>query len=390
MKSRLVRMKTTRACLVLAGVIGLFGMGAAADPPANTEIAVYFGTYTGPKSKGIYLSRLDLASGKLSAPVLAGEIEQPSFLALHPNGRFLYAVNETGGGRPATGQVTAFAIGAGGKLSILNQQPSRGSGPCHLVVDRAGKNVLLANYGGGSVAAFPVAQDGRLGDSTGFAQHAGSSVNQQRQKEPHAHSINLDPANRFAVAADLGLDKVLVYRFDGAKGTLSPNVPPSASVKPGSGPRHFAFHPGGRSAYVINELASTVTAFQYDAGKGELKELQTVSTLPKDFTGPSYTAEVQVHPSGKFLYGSNRGHDSLAVFGIEASGMLRYVENTATGGSTPRNFGISPDGKYLLAANQKSDNVVVFRIDPKSGRLTSTGSTVEVPSPVCVKFLPDK
>jgi len=384
-----ILMKRTTACLMFAGFIALFGMGATAAPE-NNDIAVYFGTYTGPKSKGIYLSRLDLSSGKLSTPTLAGETEQPSFLALHPNRRFLYAVNETGGGRRGTGQVTAFAVGADGKLTLLNQQPSRGSAPCHLVVDRAGNNLLLANYGGGSVASFPVGPDGRLGESTGFVQHSGSGVNPQRQKEPHAHSINLDAANRFAVAADLGLDKVLVYRFDAAKGTLSPNEPPSASVKAGSGPRHFAFHPGGRSGYVINELASTVTAFQYDAGKGALTEVQTLSTLPKDFTGTSHTAEVQVHPSGKFLYGSNRGHDSIAVFAIEANGTLRYVENTPTGGSTPRNFGISPDGKYLLAANQKSDNVVVFRIDPKSGRLTSTGNTLEVPSPVCVKFLPGK
>ncbi|MSO23221.1 MAG: lactonase family protein, partial [Acidobacteria bacterium] len=354
---------------MFASLIAPFGMGATA-PPENKDIAVYFGTYTGPKSKGIYLSRLDLVSGKLSAPTLAGEIEQPSFLALHPNRRFLYAVNETGSGQRGTGQVTAFAVGADGKLTLLNHQPSRGSGPCHLVVDRAGKNLLLANYGGGSVAVFPVASDGRLGESAAFVQHSGSSANAQRQKEPHAHSINLDAANRFAVAADLGLDKVLVYRFDAAKGTLAPNEPPSTSVKAGSGPRHFTFHPGGRNAYVINELASSVTAFQYDAEKGVLKEIQTLSTLPKDYTGTSYTAEVQVHPSGKFLYGSNRGHDSIVVFAIEANGMLRYIENTATGGKTPRNFGISPDGRYLLAANQDSANVVVFRIDPQSGRLT--------------------
>ena len=385
-----VSMKRISACLILSGFIALFGTGATAGPPESNDIAVYFGTYTGPKSKGIYLSRLDLASGKLSAPTLAGETEQPSFLALHPNRRFLYAVNETGSGRRGMGKVTAFAVGADGKLTLLNQQPSRGTEPCHLVIDRAGKHLLLANYGSGSVAAFPISPDGRLSESTAFVQHSGSSANPQRQKEPHAHSINLDAANRFAVVADLGLDKVLVYRFDGAKGTLSPNKPPSTSVKAGSGPRHFAFHPNGRNAYVINEIASTVTAFQYDAGQGVLKEVQTLSTLPKDYKGDSSTAEVQVHSSGKFLYGSNRGHDSIVVFAIEANGTLRYIENTATGGKTPRNFGISPDGRYLLAANQDSANVVVFRIDPQSGRLTSTGNTLEVPSPVCVKFLPGK
>ena len=383
-------LKSVESFLILATLTILSASHATAAPPESSGIAVYLGTYTGPKSKGIYLSRLDLTSGKLSAPILAAETEQPSFLALHPNRRFLYAVNETGGGRRGTGQVTAFAIEADGKLKQLNQQPSRGSAPCHLVIDRTGKTLLLANYGGGSVAAFPLAADGLLGASTGFIQHTGSSTNPQRQKEPHAHSINLDAANRFAVAADLGLDKVLVYRFDAAKSTLEPNEPPSASVKAGSGPRHFAFHPKGRNADVINELASTVTAFEYDSAKGVLKELQNLSTLPRDFSGTSYTAEVQVHPSGKFLYGSNRGHDSIAVFAIEANGSLRYIENTLTGGSTPRNFGISPDGKYLLAANQKSDNVVVFRIDSKSGRLTSTGHSLEVPSPVCVKFLASK
>src|SRR5258706_14638824 len=241
-----------RIGLILAAFMALSGTVTNAAPPENSEIAVYFGTYTGPKSKGIYLSRLDLTSGKLSAPIVACEIPPPSFLALHPNRRFLYAVNETGEGRRSTGQVTAFAVGVDGKLTLLNQQPSRGSGPCHLVVDRAGKNLLLANYGGGSVAAFPLGPDGRLGASTGFVQHTGSSVNPQRQKEPHAHSINLDAANRFAVAADLGLDKVLVYRFDAVKGTLTPNEPPSTSVKAGSGPRHFAFHPNGHNAYVIN------------------------------------------------------------------------------------------------------------------------------------------
>jgi len=383
-----VSMKRIVAGLVSVALFTLLGAVASAAPPEDNEIAVYFGTYTGPKSKGIYLSRLDLASGKLSAPILAAETPQPSFLALHPNRRFLYAVNETGEGRRGTGQVTAFAIGADGKLTQLNQQASRGAAPCHLVVDRAGKTVLLANYGGGSVAAFPIGPDGQLGESTAFVQHSGSSTNPQRQKGPHAHSINLDAANRFAVAADLGLDKVLVYRFDAAKGTLSPNEPPSTSVKAGSGPRHFAFHPNGHNAYVINEIASTVTAFEYDAGRGVLKEVQTLSTLPKGYTGDSSTAEVQVHPSGKFLYGSNRGHDSIAVFAIEANGTLRYVENTPTGGRTPRNFGITPDGRYLLAANQQSDNVVVFRIDSRSGRLTSTGNSLEVPSPVCVKFLP--
>jgi 6-phosphogluconolactonase len=277
-----------------------------------------------------------------------------------------------------------------GALTLLNQQSSVGDGPCYLIVDKAGKNVLVANYGGGSVSVLPVGADGKLGEATAAIQHHGSSVNPQRQKEPHAHSINLDAANRFAFVADLGMDKVLIYKFDTTKGTLVANDPLSASVNPGAGPRHFAFHPGGRYAYVINEIQCTVTAFLYDASRGALTELQTISTLPDgEQVKPAYsTAEVQVHPSGKFLYGSNRGHDSIAVFAIDQkTGKLTRVENEPTQGKTPRNFGIDPTGAYLLAANQNSDSIVVFRIDPSTGALTPTGQSVAAPSPVCVKFV---
>lgn len=363
----------------------------AAEPASNArEMLVYFGTYTGAKSKGIYVSRLDLKTGKLTPAELAAETKSPSFLAIHPSRRFLYAVGEVNdfGGKPG-GAVTGFSINPQtGQLTLLNQQTSGGAGPCHLVVDKAGKNVLVANYGGGSVEALPLREDGLLGGPSAFIQHTGSSVNPSRQKEPHAHSINLDAANRFAAAADLGLDKVLIYKFDTAKGTLVPNDPPSASVKPGSGPRHFAFHPSGRYAYVINEIVCSVTAFAYDAGRGILSEIQTISTLPGEVQRGYSTAEVQVHPSGKFLYGSNRGHDTIAVFSIdEKTGKLTRVENEPTQGKTPRNFGIDPTGQFLLAANQNSDTVVVFRIDAKTGALNPTGQTADVPAPVCVKFL---
>jgi 6-phosphogluconolactonase len=246
----------------------------------------------------------------------------------------------------------------------------------------------VANYGGGSVACLPIGEDGRLGDATAFIQHKGSSVNPQRQREPHAHSINLDAANRFAFVADLGLDKVLVYRFDPSAGTLEPNDPPAAVIASGSGPRHFAFHPSGRFAYVINELNSTVTAFAYDAERGTLQTLQTVTTLPEGFDGKSFPAEVQVHPSGKFLYGSNRGHDSIACFAIDAAtGRLTPIGHEPTQGKNPRNFGIDPTGAYLLAANQDGDNVVAFRIDPATGKLSPTGQSIRVPMPVCVKFM---
>ena len=353
---------------------------------------VYFGTYTGAKSKGIYVSRLDSATGALTAPELAAETPSPSFLALRPRADFLYAVNEvnTFGGK-ATGSVSAFAIDrASGTLTALNQESSAGAGPAHLVVDKAGRNVLVANYGGGSVAVLPIGADGKLKPASAFIQHSGSSVDPQRQKEPHAHAVQLDPDNRFAYVADLGLDKLLIYRFDAAKGSLAANEPPFASVKPGAGARHVAIEAGGRFAYVINEMNCTVTAFSRDPKGGGLSELQTISTLPPGETvqrGYS-TAELALHPSGKFLYGSNRGHDSIVVYTVdEKSGRLTYVENQPTQGRTPRGFGIDPSGTYLLAANQQSDSVVVFRIDSKTGRLTATGHTIEVGAPVDVKFV---
>jgi len=368
---------------------------ALASTAAAKEFLVYFGTYTGAKSKGIYVSRLDTATGHLTPPQLAAEIDSPSFLAVPPKGGHLYAANEVGkfDGKP-TGAVSAFEIDpATGRLTLLNQQSSMGAGPCHLVVDKAGRNTLVANYGGGSIASLPIGTDGRLGAATSSIQHTGSGVNPQRQKEPHAHSINLSPDNRFAAAADLGLDKVLVYRFDPERGELIPSNPPFVSVAPGAGPRHFAFYPSGEFAYVINEMTCTVTAFKYDAKRGSLEELQTFTTLPAgESVKPGYsTAEVQVHPSGKFLYGSNRGHDTIAVFAIDPkTGRIRPIQHASTLGKTPRNFGIDPTGKFLLAANQGSDSVVVFRIDAKTGQLTPTGQAIEVGAPVCVKFVPTK
>jgi 6-phosphogluconolactonase len=352
---------------------------------------VYVGTYTGSKSKGIYLFHLDMASGKLTPAGIAAEVASPSFLALHPNGRFLYAVNEVSDFDAAhSGAASAFAIDRStGKLTLLNQRSAKGSGPCHLSVDPSGKNILVANYGGGSVAVLPVQPDGRLGEATAFVQHTGSSVNPQRQNEPHAHSINVDADNHFAFAADLGLDKVLIYRFDPSKGTLAPNDPPAAAVAPGAGPRHFVFHPNGRRAYVVNEIDSTVTAFEYDPKAGALKTLQTLSTLPQGVQGNNSTAEIVVHPSGKFLYASNRGHDSIAVFTIDdGSGRLTVAGHQPTGGKTPRNFNVDPTGTFLLAANQDSDSIAVFRINGDTGALTPTGDTVEAPTPVCIKFLP--
>ncbi len=389
------RFKTSLAAVILL-LLACASVAPAQTPESKRpgkagECLVCIGTYTETKSKGIYAYRLDGASGSLAALGLAGETVSPSFLAIHPNRRFLYAANEAGSGGKS-GKVSAFSIDlAGGKLSLLNQQPSEGSGPCHLVVDSAGKAVLVANYGSGSIAALPIQPDGRLGPASAAIQHKGSSIDPQRQEGPHAHCILTDPANRFALACDLGLDKVLVYRFDAAKGSLAANDPASASVKPGAGPRHLAFHPNGRFVYVINEIQCTMSAFGYNAERGELKALQTISTLPAgEERKASYsTAEVEAHPNGKFLYGSNRGHDTIVVYSIDAqTGKLALVEHQSTRGRTPRNFGIDPTGTWLLAANQDSDTVVVFRIDAKSGRLTPTGNSVPVPAPVCVKFVP--
>jgi 6-phosphogluconolactonase len=354
------------------------------------KLWVYVGTSTGGTSKGIYRFTFDPATGTAGPVALAAETAQPSFLTIHPNRQFLYAVNAVSDFQgQKTGAVSAFAMDRQtGELRFLNQQPSGGTGPCHIVVDAAGKNALVANYGGGSVASLPVGADGRLTPPSSTIQHAGSSVNPQRQEGPHAHSINLDTANRFAFAADLGLDQMLVYRFDAARGMLSPNEPPFAPVTPGAGPRHFAFHPSGRFAYVINELDSTVTAFSYDPAPGVLREIQVITSLPEGFTGENYPAEVLVHPSGQFLYGSNRGHDSIAVFRIDANtGKLTPVGHQPSGGRGPRNFNIDPTGAWMIVGNQSTDNVLFFRIDPSRGTLTPTGQTLEAPSPICFKFV---
>ena len=350
-------------------------------------LQVYFGTYTSGDngSKGIYRSKLDTDTGKLSVPVLAAETKNPSFLEIHPNGKFLYAVSESGG----AGTVSAYSIVTDtGGLKFLNRQPSGGSGPCHVNIDHDGKNVLVANYGSGSASVIPIAADGSLAKPTGFIQHEGSSVNPQRQKGPHAHSINVSPDNRFAFVADLGLDKVMIYKLDVEKGTIAANDPAFAKVKPGAGPRHFAFGADGKYAYVINELDGTVTAFAYEPASGALTEIHTITTLPDDFAGRSSCAEVRVHPGGRFLYGSNRGHNSITVYRIDpAKGTLTFVEHERADIKTPRNFNIDPTGKFCLVANQGGNSVIVFRIDQKTGALEPTGHKISIGKPVCIRFL---
>ncbi|HSI34859.1 MAG: lactonase family protein [Phycisphaerae bacterium] len=365
---------------------------AAPATAADGSVTVYFGTYTKKdKSKGIYTAKLDLAKGTLGDLKVAAEIENPSYLTIASSNKFVYAIGEVSSFQGKKGGViSAFAMQPDGTLKLLNQQSTVGPGPCYVSVDNAGKTALIANYGGGSVAAFPIAADGKLGEASAFIQHAGKVALPKRQGGPHAHSINLDRANRFAFAADLGLDQILVYKLNAETGGLAPNDPPFVKTADGAGPRHFAFTPDGRYAYVINEIDMTVTAFSYDGEKGALTTIGSVSTLPEgEKIVPAFsTAHVDVHPSGKFVYGSNRGHDTIVCFAIDpATGKLTLVGHTPTGGKTPRNFGIDPTGQYLLAANQGTDNVVVFKIDQATGKLTETGSKIEVGAPVCVKFV---
>jgi len=394
--------RLTAAVVLLASAAAICA-AAAGDSPAAPAVAehpkdnlkgdamtIYVGTYTGPKSKGIYMLHMDPATGALTEPEVAAETQNPSFLAVDPKRRFLYAVNETDrfAGKP-TGSVTALSIGDGGRLKVLNQQPSGGTAPCHLVVDAAGRNVLLANYNSGSVEVLPISKDGSLAAPSDVIQHAGTGPNRQRQAGPHAHFVDFDPSGKLVLACDLGIDKIMIYKYDSAAGKLSPSQPPWATATPGAGPRHFVFAPGGRFVYVINEIDSSMEAFSWDAAAGAMKQFQHISTLPADFRGNSTTAEIAIHPSGKFLYGSNRGHDSIAIFAVDAAtGKLTPAGHELTGGKTPRSFAIDPAGNFLIAANQDPGNLVVFRIDQATGKLKATGAKVDVPAPVCVIFVP--
>jgi 6-phosphogluconolactonase len=355
----------------------------------------YVGTYTADdgkatQSKGIYAFRYDAATAEITPLGLAAETTNPSWVVIHPNGKFLYATNELKDYKgPNSGGLSAFSIDhATGKLTFLNEVPSRGADPCYASVDRTGKFLLVANYTGGSVAVFPIQADGKLGEASSFVQHTGHGPNAERQEAAHAHSIDLSPDNRFAFVDDLGLDELKVYKFESSKGTLTPNDPPFAKVDAGAGARHFALHPSGKFAYVVDEMGSKVSVFSADLSNGTLHPLQAISTIPADFKTENDDAEIHVHPSGKFLYASNRGHDSIAVFAIDQNkGTLTLVEITPTQGKVPRSFEIDPTGTLLFAANQKSDNIVVFRIDAKTGRLTPTGKVLSVGAPVAIKFL---
>lgn len=348
-------------------------------------VDVFIGTYTNARtSEGIYHALLDLETGALLETSLASPATDPTFLELHPNGKFLYAVTERD-----PGSVGSFYINPSTKqLDLINTASSEGKGPCHICVSSDGKVLLAANYGSGSVASIPISRDGSLGKAASSFQHTGSSVNPGRQKGPHAHSANLSPDNRFAYVADLGIDKLMVYRLDTSSGKLEPNEPPEVRIKAGAGPRHFTFRPDAKFAYLINELDNTIIVFAFDPATGGLAELQTVSTLPQDFNGNKTCAEIKVSPDGKFLYGSNRGHDSIAAYKVDAEkGTLSLLGFQCSGIRNPRNFNIDPTGRFCVVANQDSDTVIVFRINQNTGLLEPTEHSIKVGKPVCVRFL---
>ncbi len=391
--------KFTRREFLTIGGIGVSGIllankaeGFSIMGKNKKEMLLYVGTYTQKGSEGIYVYKFNTETGNLSKLHTVKDVVEPSYLTIDKSRKFLYAVNETAEYEgKKSGAVSAFSIDQrNGNLTFLNKQPSLGGAPCFIVVSENEKFALVANYLGGNVSVHPIGTDGKIGASVDLQQNSGTGPNKDRQEAAHAHSINLDKKNRYAVACDLGVDKVFIYEFDNKTGKLKPN--PNQAIyqtKPGAGPRHFAFHPNSKFAFLINELDMTISSLAFDAAKGTLKEIQTVPTLPESFKEANTCADIHVSPNGKFLYGTNRGHDSFVVYKIdEKTGKLEYVEHVSTGGKTPRNFTIAPNGKFLLAANQNSDSIIVFRINEKSGKLTKTDNNATVSMPVCLKLIP--
>lgn len=360
---------------------------------------VYVGTYTDTpaRGKGIYLFRYEAKTGQLTPLGVAAELANPSFLATDPQNRFLYAVTERGSdpnvrGATSDQTVTSYAIDTKtGALTLLNKVSSDGGMPCMLVVDATDKMLFVADYGSGRVVSYALNPDGSIGAQTGLGQDTGSSINPRRQEGPHVHATVLSPDNRFLFTPDLGLDQIKIYRIDPAKQTFAPNNPPSVSVTPGLGPRHFAFGRGAKFAYAVCEMGSSVVVFSYDREKGTLQPIQTISTLPSDFTGQNASAEIEVDKAGRYLYASNRGSDSITVFAIDQEkGTLTKLQVASTMGKGPRNFKIDPAGERMIAANQNSDSLTLLKIDPHTGQLTPEGDSVDVPAPVCVIFVPVK
>jgi 6-phosphogluconolactonase len=379
--------------------ISVFGIIALKDNLLNTgrlkksrTLRLFIGSYTSGPSEGITIGRLNRDDGRISLESVTRSIEQPSFLAYLKDKSCLYTVNEVGRfSGTEGGGISAYKYDPSvGTLRLLNSRPTLGADPCHLAVDRSGSFLAVANYSGGNVTVLPILPDGMLGEPVHTVRHEGKGTNPARQEKPHAHSVAYSPDNRFLFACDLGTDKIMIYGFDQQTGKLSPAVIPYFRTAPGAGPRHFTFAPDGKRAFVINELNSTITAMNYRVSDGVLTEYQTISTLPDDFTGDNTCADIHVHPSGRFVYGSNRGHDSIAVFRPDQkTGMLKPVQHQSTLGRTPRNFTIDPSGQFLLVANQNSGTVVALAINRKTGELRETGFSAGVPKPVCVAVIDD-
>ncbi|HSE33656.1 MAG TPA: lactonase family protein [Pyrinomonadaceae bacterium] len=386
--NQLTRRRFLQTAAATVTTIGLSSFNMNSRAEAALEQTLYVGTYTSGKSEGIYIYRLNMSTGELTHFKTIKGVVDPSYLAIDRKRHFLYAVNEVSKFEDQpSGAVSSFAIDRNsGDLTYLNQKASKGASPCYVTQDRTGRFVLLANYESGNVSVLPIKSDGSLGEAVSVMQHTGASINRDRQQGPHAHCILTDKSNRFAFAVDLGIDQIVVYRFNEKDGTLTKHG--AVPTKPGAGPRHLTFHRNNRFAYLIQELDSTITAFTYEAKRGVLNPQQTISALPQGFSGTSFCADVHVSPNGKFLYGSNRGHNSIVVFAIDRkSGQLTLVEHASTGGDWPRNFVIDSTGTYLLAANQRSDSVVTFRINESNGRLTPTGQTTAIPAPACLKVV---
>ena len=377
-------MKTKRYPFLLLLILLII----AAPMAQGLDMLVYFGTHASGPGIGFSLARFNTDTGALTKPAFLIEDQMPAYFVIHPNGRLLYTCNSTNT-LHGEGWISAYLINPKtGQLTLLNRQPSGGANPSYISLDMTLRYALVANYQGGNVAVFPINANGTLGPRTGFDQHTGHSINPDRQTQPYAHSVIVSPNNHYALCADLGTDRLYVYRFDEQNGTITPNKPPFVAVKPGSGPRHVIFHGSGRWVYLINELSSTISAFIWEQANGTLTDLQTISTLPPGYAGANTAAEIMIHPNGRFLYASNRGHDSLAVFSIESTtGKLTLVEHVPSRGHMPRNFSFDPTGGWILCTNHDSNNAVVFRVDPITGKLTPIGTPVEVPMPFCERFL---
>jgi 6-phosphogluconolactonase len=404
-----------RICNLVLLAVFIFVLASWAWCASSPEYFVYFGTYTGftymreglpagsSQSKGIYVSRFQPATGALSKPELAAEIVNPAFLAVHPNGRFLYVVTEDpqslGPDFDHASYVSAFAIDPDGKLRLLNTLPTGGTSTCYISLDKTGRFLLMANFGSASVSVLRINDDGSLGQQTAFMKHVGKGKDPSFQSQPHPHSIDVSPDNRFAIVSDLGVDKVFIYRFDASSGALSPDEPAFVGAEPGGGPRHFVFDAAGRFGYSLKEMSGIVTVLAWDPAKGALNPVQDAKTLSPNFIGANDSAEIEIHPNGKFLYESNRrfrgenlwGPDTIGVFAIDpVHGTLTEVEQVPPGGTMPRNFAIDPTGSYLFSANELTGNVLLFRIDDQTGRLTPTKTEVKVDVPVCITFVPVK